>query len=120
MRRAARVALSVTACAMTLVALTGSAEAGSGVKSCPGRPGYPTDGVASILSVRSMSCGEAARYYRRHDGDQHTPIQAGRVRQIGKFRCAVYQDLTPPGPSDTWVRVRCVHSAQAFRYEYGV
>jgi len=76
--------------------------------------------VGFILSARGMSCGQATRYYQRHNGDQHVPISTGKVTHIGSFTCRVYQDLTPPGPSDTWVRIRCTRGARAFRLEYGV
>jgi hypothetical protein len=94
--------------------------AASVVHTCPGRFGQATGGVGRILSVRDITCVQAARFYRRHHGDQHVPISKGAVGHVGKFTCVVYQDLTPPGPSDTWVRIRCTHSRQAFRLEYAV
>jgi hypothetical protein len=111
---------AVVAAMAAAFACAAPAAAASNVYTCPGRPGLDTGGIGSILSVRNMTCAQAASYYRRHRGDQHVPISTGVVKYIGKFRCSVYQDLTPPGPSDTWVRIRCTHSRQAFRVEYGV
>ena len=87
------------------------------VSSCPQ---VEQQTVGRILSVRNMTCSGAARFYQRHDGDQHVPLAKGEVTYIGRFACHVYQDLTPPGPSDAWVRIRCVHARKAFRLEYGV
>ncbi|HKG04764.1 MAG TPA: hypothetical protein VKB03_16450 [Conexibacter sp.] len=67
-----------------------------------------------------MTCSGAYGFYRRHHGDQHVPISKGEVTYIGRFACHVYQDLTPPGPSDSWVRVRCARGRKAFRLEYAV
>ena len=76
--------------------------------------------LVKILSVRNISCQGAAGYYVRHDGSQNVPVQKGEVKRIGEFRCRVYQDLTPPGPSDSDLRIRCSHGRKAFRFEYAV
>jgi hypothetical protein len=111
-----------TLCAVLALGATGALvavpAASAGVRSCPRRADQPT--IGQILSVRNMTCSGAYAYYRRHHGDQHVPISKGQVTHIGRFACHVYQDLTPPGPSDTWVRIRCVHGSKAFRLEYGV
>ncbi len=66
-----------------------------------------------------MSCQGAADYYDDHNGTSHTPLSEGHVTHIGRFRCHVYEDLTPP-EQDSDVRVRCVHGEKAFRFEYSV
>ena len=109
------------ATAVVLAACLGGLAAGDAqarVVTCS--PPTTRGSVGFILSARGMSCGQATSYYRRHNGDQHVPISAGQVTHIGTFTCLVYQDLTPPGPSDTWVRIRCANGARAFRLEYGV
>jgi hypothetical protein len=105
-----------------VVGVTGALPAGAqgAVRSCSQSAQSGSTTIGRILSVRGMTCAAAARYYARHQGDRHVPIAKGKVTHIGTFTCRVYQDLTPPGPSDTWVRIRCSSGQRAFRLEYGV
>lgn len=108
---------------IVVLALMGAVSAASGTASAAVVTCNQTkvgSDVGLMLSARGMSCRSAAVYYHRHRGDNHVPIHTGIVRHIGRFACRVYQDLTPPGPSDTWVRIRCVSGRQAFRLEWGL
>lgn len=49
-----------------------------------------------------------------------TPIGLGARAMIDGFRCHVYEDDTPPGPSDVDEKIRCARGSKAFRYRYAV
>ena len=92
-----------------------SAEASA--RSC--RNAYAATSPAAITSVRNLTCRAAVRYYDRHHGGSHVSLHRGGHFRIGNFACVTYADLTPPGPSDSYVLARCVRGVQAFRFEYG-
>ena len=85
---------------------------------CRGRNG-DTGGIGHILSVKGLRCLDARGYYARNRGDSYMPIRKGRTTRFGSFKCRVYRDLTPPGPSDVWVYVLCERGRQTFRVNYG-
>lgn len=111
--------IALAACLLGLAVVGATPPpAAAAVRSCSLEVDSPP--LVTILSVRNMSCHGAARYYLRHDGSQNVPLRKGEVTRIGDFRCRVYEDLTPPGPSDSDVRIRCSHGRRAFRFEYAV
>jgi hypothetical protein len=90
----------------------------SAVRTCRGN--HDAEGLATILSVRNMSCAGAVGALERGDFLSKNPIGLGAKAKIGGFRCRVYEDDTPPGPSDVDEKLRCVHGRKAFRYRYAV
>lgn len=92
--------------------------AASTVRDCG--PGHHVSFLATVLSVRNMSCDGAEQILERGKFMEKTPIGLGAKAKIGGFRCHVYEDDTPPGPSDVDEKIRCVHGRKAFRYRYAV
>lgn len=111
---------ALVASAVALLAATPAAVATPRVRTCSAKSVAYSPSVGRVLSVRAISCRGAMDYYLRHKGVQNVPTRKGQVTRIGAFSCRVYQDLTPPGPSDLWVRIRCTDRHRAFRLEYGV
>jgi len=90
------------------------ASATAAVRSCPsstfvrGR----LAAVATILSVREMSCRSALAVVRRY-GRAANPRGVGSRFGLGPFACTVYFVLEEEN------KARCVHGGRAFRVDYG-
>lgn len=116
MRRTVNTVKAAGACA--LVSLSTSAAAPSvadaAVRDCPqstftrARLGA----VASILSVRSMSCRGALGFVRRYGATVRTG-GVGSAFRLGPFRCAVYY------VNEEDNKARCTNGTHAFRVDYG-
>jgi hypothetical protein len=101
--------------AVTIALVLGWAPAaGASVRSCPssafvrGR----LAAVATILSVRDMSCRTALVVVRRH-GRAARPGGVGSTFRLGRFTCRVYFVLEEDN------KARCVDGGRAFRVDYG-
>jgi len=90
----------------------------SGARDC--QENHDAQGLATILEVGNMSCAGAVRALEHGDFLSKNPIGLGATAKIGGFRCRVYEDDTPPGPSDVDEKLRCVHGRKSFRYRYAV
>jgi len=77
--------------------------------------------LAIVLSVRNLSCSGTQRMLNRllYASKLDVPIGLGRHSRINRYRCVVYRDATPPGPSDVYEFIRCVKGRKAFRFSYG-
>ena len=68
--------------------------------------------VATILSVRSMSCRGALGFVRRYGATVRTG-DVGSTFRLGPFRCTVYY------VNEEDNRARCTNATHAFRVDYG-
>ena len=100
--------------AATAIGLGIPTSARGAVRDCP--PSVHVIGVlsqvASILSVRNMSCRGALGFVRRY-GRTALHGRRGESFRLGPYRCLVYT-LTIEG-----AKARCTSRSHAFRVDYG-
>ena len=91
--------------------------ADAAVRSCSTRVTVPNRllNLATVTSVRDISCRAARRVVRRH-GTRRSDApygDAGARFRLGRWRCVVTLHL-----EELW-RARCVRGGRAFRVDYG-
>jgi hypothetical protein len=104
--------LGITVALALVVAWAPAAQADT-VHSCPPKTVHgKLAALATILSVRNMSCGAARGVVRRH-GRSANPGGVGSKFRLGVFTCRVYFVLEEDN------KARCVSGHRAFRVDYG-